>query len=92
MLPNFRLTDVQDQEIFLNLNSSDSNQTDFHQTLPFLIHYDITDEMIEVTDIWAGDICISSLLNETTLNQTAEKIEQSLKQTDQENRLAAFTE
>jgi len=48
--------------------------------------------MIEVTDIWAGDVCISSLLNETTLNQTAEKIEVSLKQTDQDDRLAALTE
>jgi len=38
MLPNFRLTDAQDQEIFLNLNVPDNNQTDFHQPLPFLIH------------------------------------------------------
>ncbi len=81
MSPLLKLKDVQDQEIDLQLNDQDN----FH------IEYDIWDESIDITEVYADRISVYVLLTEKLLRDIEAEILTILKFNYAEDYLAAIT-
>jgi len=67
---NFKLTNQQHLSIELKLNDEDT----------FRIEYDIWDQQIDITDIWAAEISVYVLLSELTIRDIEAEILTDLKQ------------
>jgi len=77
---DFKLPDRQDQELWLPLS---------HESEPFLVRFNVYEQEIDLCAVFAGNHSLLALISDETSARIEQAIYTTLKQADEEDRLAA---